>query len=282
MRVLITGATGQLGPWLIEALANAGTFVIPWPGRSHGGIDLRDAAAVAEHFAAAKPDVVVHAAALAKPTDAFKDPPLARAINVDATRTLAQLSAAYRARFIYLSTDMVFNGQQGSYRETDPATPASIYGQTKLEAESIALDSPLALVIRLSLLFGPSKTAKPTLFDEHAAALRAGKTITVFTDEWRTPLSLAAAAKGIATAAHSSAHGLFHLGGPQRVNRAEFAALLAAELHADPALLRPVSRLSIDSPEPRPRDTSLDSTKWHATFPTPPVPLAAAIREAMK
>jgi len=89
----------------------------------------------------------------------------------------------------------------------------------------------------------------------------------MFEDEWRTPLSLLTAAQGLVRVALSDQTGLLHMGGPERMTRLEIGRRLAAFLKADPELLLPVNRNGDSAAEPRPRDTSLDSSRWRTLFP---------------
>ena len=100
---------------------------------------------------------------------------------------------------------------------------------------------------------------------------RSHRPIHLFQDEWRTPLSLPAAAAAIAAAVDSEQTGLLHLGGPDRLSRYEMGRLLAEQIGADPSVLLATSRLKAPG-EPRPRDTSLDSSRWSELFPEVPLP----------
>ena len=111
---------------------------------------------------------------------------------------------------------------------------------------------------------------RPVFFDEQVAALRQGKTITLFEDEWRTPLSLATAARALLALVPADVRGLLHIGGPERLSRLEMGQRLAAYLGVDPARILAASRESMKAAEPRPRDLSLDSSRWRALFPGEP------------
>jgi dTDP-4-dehydrorhamnose reductase len=267
MRCLVTGATGQLGPYLLRQLADHD--VVTWRGSND--VDLRSPEKIEQAFAMARPEVVIHAAAMSTPGSCFKDAAGAHAVNVQATATLARLAP----RIIFLSTDMVYDGSRGRYTEADAPSPTSVYGRTKVEAEQHVASHQRGLTIRLSLLFGPSLTGKPTLLDQQAAAMRRGEPVNLFHDEHRTPLAYEDAARAIVTAAASDLTGLFHLGGPQRLSRVEMGAALADALGAGHASITPCSRLSFTAAEPRPADTSLDSTHFFRTFPHLPRPTFA-------
>src|SRR5947209_20516233 len=111
MRWLLTGASGQLGAYVLRRLRAAGEPVVAWTHTTRGDlfstplvpVDLADPTAA---FAAARPDVVLHAAALARVGDCHRNPELARRVNTDATSRLAELAAAAGARFVFVSTDL--------------------------------------------------------------------------------------------------------------------------------------------------------------------------------
>ena len=278
--ILVTGASGQLGAYLLRELRREDVTVVAWSGTTAGecvgvplrSVDLGDAAAVTHAFRAARPDVVLHAGALARVADCHRDPDRARRVNVEGTAVLAHLAAKSRVRLVYISTDLVFDGEHAPYREDDPVCPHSIYGRTKEEAEAVVLATPRGVVARLSLLFGPSLGARPSFFDEQVTALREARPITLFADEWRTPLDLATAATALLALARSDVTGRLHIGGPERLTRLEMGQRWAAFLGADARSIRVVRRNEVPAPEARPRDTSLDSSRWRALFPAQPWP----------
>ncbi|HEY1376090.1 MAG TPA: sugar nucleotide-binding protein [Gemmataceae bacterium] len=285
MRWLITGASGLLGGYLLRLLGAAGEPVVAWGG-PHAGepvtpMDLADPDAVTAAFRSAKSDVVLHAAALARLGDCHRDPAGARHTNTDGSRLLAELAAEARARMVFVSTDLVFDGGRGNYRETDAPNPLSVYGRTKADAEAAVLAFPRTAVARLSLLFGPTLTGRPSFFDQMLAALRGGPPVALFADEWRTPLALPAAAEALAALARSDVTGLLHVGGPERLSRADMGRLLAEAVGGSPTAFTVTTRAAVPAPEPRPADTSLDSSRWRGLFPALPWPTYRAALATM-
>jgi dTDP-4-dehydrorhamnose reductase len=279
-RYLVTGASGQLGSYLLRELLRREASVVGWSGTRMGecfGVPLRpvnlgDRGSLAAAFRDVRPDVVLHAGAMARVADCLRDPNLAHQVNTLGTASLAEMAAESAARLVYVSTDLVFDGQQGDYREEDVPAPVSVYGKTKLAAEEAVLAISGHLAVRVSLLFGPSLVGRPTFFDEQRTALRTGKPVTLFIDEWRTPLSLITAARALVSLADSDYSGLVHLGGPERLSRWEMGRRLAAYLRADPSSLVATERDRQSGAEPRPRDTSLNSSRWRSWFPGEPWP----------
>jgi dTDP-4-dehydrorhamnose reductase len=264
MRVVVTGASGQLGAYAVEALARAGHEVIAWShreptpiaGHPARPVELTDAEATRAALDEARPEAVLHLAAIASYEAVFRDPERGERVNVGATATLADRCARLGARLVMTSTDAVFDGERGWYREEDEARPVLAYGRTKLAAERIVLAAPGALVVRLSLLYGPSRCGRDGFFDRSIAALRAGEPRAFFLDEFRTPLHLADAATALAGLLEMKAAGIVHAGGPERLSRFELMRRAANVLGIDPALVRGNRRADVPSSEPRPADTA--------------------------
>ena len=150
MRILITGANGQLGYELQQVLHDHQLTLLDVPQ-----FDLTKPG-VEETIAAAKPDVVIHAAAYTDVDGAEHEPGRAMAVNVAGTERVAKGAAVAGARLLCLSTDYVFDGRQGvPYRETDRPNPLNVYGRSKYEGEQRALARcPNTLVIRTAWLYG--------------------------------------------------------------------------------------------------------------------------------
>jgi dTDP-4-dehydrorhamnose reductase len=267
MRWLVTGASGTLGGYLLRALRSES--VVAWSGSTRNPpfipIDLADSEAVAAGIRAAKPDIIVHAGAMARVDACFADPERARQINTNATKLLCDLSG--NARVVYVSTDLVFDGECAPYTERDRPSPLSVYGRSKAEAEPAVLATSSGVVARVSLMFGPNLNGRRGFFDNLLDALRTGRPLTLFEDEWRTPLYLMTAAMMIVTLARSDFAGLIHLGGPERLSRLEMGQRLARVFQLSDSSLVTAQRNATPGAEPRPRDVSLDSGVWRSVFP---------------
>ena len=290
MTWLITGASGHLGRHLLRRLHQDPYPVVAWTGRREGAfagvtfrpVDLSKRDQVAGAFADASPSVVIHAAAVSQVADCHNNPTLARRVNVDATLLLGDLCAATQTRLVLISTDLVFDGKQGFYRETDSPKPISVYGETKHRAEQVLLASGRHAVARVSLLYGPALGAPAGFFEQQVRSLREGRRLPLFSDEWRTPLDIRAAATALVRLAASDFSGVLHIGGPQRLSRLEMGQQLASILDLDDQALIPTLRDHLESPEPRPRDVSLDSSEWRQLFPELPWPDWNTAVESMK
>jgi dTDP-4-dehydrorhamnose reductase len=275
MRFLLTGASGQLGGHVAERLGTGGPELSAWSGSERGEragvalrpVDLADLGAVERALGEDDPAVVIHAAAVSSIEAVRLDPARARAVNVTATQFLAAWCARHGRRMVYTSTDLVFDGRNGRYREDDSPGPVMAYGLTKLEAEAAVLEVPGGVVARMSLMFGPACGGQATYVDRMVAALRRGEPQTFFEDEFRSPLDLATAADVLVRLGASDVAGLVHVGGAERLSRFDLARRIAAALGLDPALVRANRQGDVTFPEPRPADVSLDTTRLLSLLP---------------
>ena len=275
MRILITGASGQLGAYLIDEAHRRGHEPLAWSGTDAGArsgvplrpIDLTDRRAVERSLDEARPDLIIHAAALSSADAVRLDPGRAEQVNVEATRTLAGWSEHHERRLVFTSTDLVFDGSKPWNREDDPARPLLAYGRTKLDAEAAVLSSPAGLVARLPLLFGPSRSGRPDFITRAVDALRNGEPRAFFVDEFRTPLDFATAAHLLVRLGEVGASGLVHVAGAERVSRFDLMRRGARALGLDPGLIREGRMADVAWPEPRPVDVSLATDRLMAILP---------------
>ncbi len=289
-RILITGASGFLGGWLV-ATASHRFEVHAVHRRSHfaeaPGVwhqcDLTDRSRVHELVREIRPDVVVHAAAEANLDWCEAHREQAYAANVVATRILAQSSAAVAARLIYVSSDMVFDGVKGNYAEDDPVNPISYYGHTKVEAERAVVECARNYVIvRMALMFGDPMYGGSSFSVWLEQEMRRGSRVRLFTDQFRTPIWVGTAAAAILELADSPFVGILHLGGTERIDRFSFGRVLAGELGLDDRLLEPAQLGSVPLLAPRPQDLSLRVDRARSVLRTPLQDVRAGLKELVR
>ena len=278
----ITGANGLIGNYLIQtaprfapdwrvlAIVRDGNMPsLPYVGRDavsatpipSGNVrrlDLTDFVAVRREFQKDQPQLVIHCAAMTVVADAEKNPALARRVNVETTRLLAELAAD--AQFVFFSSDLVFDGRKGNYVETDTANPLHVYGETKLAAEQIVLKNPRHLVVRTSLNAGVSRAGDRSFNEQLRLALLAGPGMTLFTDEFRCPIPAVETARAVWELANKSCAGLFHVAGAKRLSRWQIGQLLVKRRPELASRIKPGSARDFPGP-PRALDTSLDISK---------------------
>ena len=263
----VTGAGGLIGSHLVQA---AVPFAPGWrvTGLGRRDVDLTDCQTVSRMFREQRPRLIIHCAAMSRSPDCQRDPQRARQQNVEVTRMLTDLAA--EAAFVFLSSDLVFDGRRGHYGESDRVNPLSVYAATKAEAETIVLANSHHLVIRTSLNAGPSPTGDRGLDEQLLAAWRTGATLNLFKDEFRCPIPAAMTARAIWELVQSGATGLFHVAGSERLSRWEIGNLLV-RLHPDFKHLIQPGSLKDYAGAARSPDTSLNCAKAQAKlgFPLP-------------
>lgn len=294
--LLITGATGFLGQHLI-ALARkrwrvVGTFHRTrredaerlLAGIDSGRIDLTEYQDVRGMLDAVRPKAVIHTAALADPNYCQEHPDESQRVNLQATINLAGLCGDKGIPFVFTSTDLVFGGSRAPYKEDDPVAPVNLYGEHKALAEQAALGRyGEAAICRMPLMFGFSSNGRVPFFQRMAGEFRAGRQMTLFADELRTPISGAVAAAGLLLVAGSGLEdesinprereritGMLHLGGRERISRYEMGLQMLHILGLPPVLAEPVSFRDVPSVAVRAADVSLESSRAYALGYNPP------------
>ena len=265
--VLVTGAGGQLGTFIVRAFADCG--VLPM---TRAAFDITDPEAVREVVADAAPAVIINCAAFNDVDAAQEAPTEALAANAFAVRSLARAAEAAGATLVHYSTDFVFDGTAAApYDESSPPQPRSTYSVSKLLGEWFALDAPGAFVLRVESLFGCSdewRGRRGTL-DKIAERLRSGEEQVVFIDRVVSPSYLpdvAAATRHLVEVAHP---GLYHVVNGGQATWFEVATETARALGVVPRL-RPITMDQVATRAMRPQYCALSNRKLASTgFPMP-------------
>ncbi|HSU52616.1 MAG TPA: SDR family oxidoreductase [Candidatus Dormibacteraeota bacterium] len=260
--VWVTGAGGLIGSYLLQA---APQYASQWRvrGLTHAELDLADFPKVRDRFQVERPEVIIHCAALSKSPECQKNPGLARKLNVEVSRVLAEL--ALDIALLFFSTDLVFDGKRGNYEEQDLPNPLSVYGETKAEAESLVLANPRHTVVRTSLNYGISPSGDRAFNELMAQQWTRGQTTRLFSDEFRSPIAAEVTARAIWELIGEKRTGLFHVAGSERLSRWEIGNLIATRYRGAAPRIEATSIRDYQG-EPRPADTSLNSAKAQAVL----------------
>ncbi len=276
MRVLITGAGGQLGHDLVAAFADDRYEVT---ATTHASMDLAQRDAVLSTIVAAEPDVIIHGAAWTAVDACESDPDRAFAVNGFGTRNVAEGARRTGAHVVYISTDYVFDGTKvAPYREWDDPAPRSVYGASKLAGER-ELDAGSAIV-RTGWVCGVHgnnfvKTML-RLADER-------DTWGVVDDQRGCPSFTADLAVAIKRLAVGRLPGVFHLSNQGPTTWYGFACAILEAAGHDPARITPITTADYPTPAARPANSVLDNGAWRLAGFEPldewHAPLARMIKE---
>ncbi len=269
-KVMITGASGSVGWVLSKALAGRcevfGTYAshpnVP-EGVTGLKADLCDQWAMKEHLELYQPDIIVHLAAITQPDRCEQNPQLAFRVNFEATSEIARVAGTIGARLVYASSDLVFDGAKGSYTEEEVPRPLSIYGMSKLRAEEAALGLlDGTLVVRSSLMYGFGSPVSKTFLSRVLENLEQGEKMQLFTDQLRNPILIDDLAGAVIIAIEKDLSGIYHIGGPEIVNRHEFGRKVCRIFGYDEALLVPINMRDFPYDAKRPLDSTLNTGKY--------------------
>ncbi len=247
MRVMITGARGLLGLNLALQAAERHTVI----GvdkidilRPHSfemrQIDLLSPDAAARALDEVQPQWVIHCAALANVDACEEQPELARRLNAELPGQLATETARRGVRLVHLSTDAVFDGVVGDYKEGDPTNPLSHYARTKLEGEQAVLAAdPEAIVARVNF-FGWSQSGNRSLAEFFFYNLSQSAPVNGFADVYFCPLLANHLAEVLLEMLAKGLHGLYHVVSPEKLSKYDFGVRLAHTFGLDAGLITPI------------------------------------------
>jgi dTDP-4-dehydrorhamnose reductase len=244
-------------------------------------VELTDDAALARLLDSTRPEGVVHAAAIGRANRCEERPDEAHRVNAVLPGTLGRLCRERGLRLVALSTDLVFGGDRAFSREDDAPAPLSVYGRTKHAGEDAALAAcPAAAVARVALTLGRGHGARGTSSESVAWALRAGREVRLFTDEYRTPVDPDSLADAVVRLLERGGSGRFHLGGPERLSRHALGLRVARVFGLSSDGILPALQAEHAGPDPRAADVSLDSTRARRELGWEPRAIDEAIRQS--
>lgn len=264
MKILITGASGFLGGFLLDAAQHHQVLGIVNTNKivhSHAALmqlNLTDRDVLYPVLKEWQPQCIIHAAAHSNIDACEKDPQMAEAINVNSTHFLAEWAQQYHARLIFVSSDMVFDGENGPYTESAPTSPLSVYGKTKVQSEQIVLGIENSVVVRSALEFGLPAHGGSSFLVWMQHRLEKRECVPLYTDQFRSPVWGRNLAEMIVELVNHDFSGILNGGGANRIDRLTFGKQVCDIAGFDAGLLSPASMKDAQASAPRPRDVSLD------------------------
>jgi dTDP-4-dehydrorhamnose reductase len=266
-KILITGANGLLGQKLIHLLNQQPVdFLATGRGANrlqslanipYAEMDITKPAQIKAVMADYQPDVVIHTAAMTQVDDCETQREACWDMNVNAVAYLIEACQINRTFLLHLSTDFIFDGKAGPYDETAEAKPLSYYGESKLAAENLVIQSSIPWAIaRTVLVYGITEAmSRSNIILWVKKSLSEGKTIQVVDDQWRTPTLAEDLAKGCWLIAQKEAQGIFNISGKDFLTPYEMAIQTAEYFKLDQSLIIRTDGSQFSQPAQRPPRT---------------------------
>jgi dTDP-4-dehydrorhamnose reductase len=273
-RIVVTGASGQLGTDLGEVLAGRQLTLL-----AHSTLDITDISAVLE--ATENADVIINAAAFTAVEKAERDPERAFAVNAIGAKNIATAAKVADARLVQVSTDYVFDGKSPSpYAEGAPLSPISQYGRSKAEGERLATEENpgKTLIVRTAWLYG---RVGPNFAQSILRQLNANETVRVVNDQIGQPTWSRDLARQIGTLIDSNvSSGIFHATNSGEASWYDFARAIARESGFDPDRVESKSTTVLDGNATRPIHSVLAHGGWEKIGIAPMRSWHDALRDA--
>ncbi|MGV3639979.1 MAG: SDR family oxidoreductase [Adhaeribacter sp.] len=274
-RVLITGSNGLLGQKLAQLLVHNADIELIATSRGDNklsqilpelhfiSLDVTDPWQVDKVIAVERPTHIIHTAAMTQVDDCEEDQAACWRLNVEAVAHLVAACERYQVHLIHLSTDFIFDGEQGPYQEDAPAHPLSYYGESKLAAEKLVLASTCAwTIVRTVLVYGVVYDyGRSNIVLWVKKSLEAGKSIQVVNDQWRTPTLAEDLAMGCWLVVEHDAQGIYHLSGKEMLTPYQMALQVAEYFALDASLIRKADAATFSQKARRPLRTGFDIGK---------------------
>lgn len=241
-------------------------------------LDITDKELVLNTITMVHPDIILHASAITDVDLCERDKDLAFRVNILGTKNVVDAAKNLGAYIVYVSTDYVFSGDKGQYREDDETNPVNYYGQSKLEGEKIVSLSGLNHIIaRTSVIYGTKPaTGKVNFALWILEKLKKKEKISVLVDQFVSPTLNTNLANIILEAAEKNLTGIYHVAGATRISRYNFALKLAETFNLDSDLIKQATMNEMSWIAKRPKDSSLNVDKARLSFINKPLEIEGA------
>ena len=282
MKTLVIGGSGLVGQYLLRELGALGEVKGTFHSQKQEGLielDLTQTRKIEELIHGLRPQTVLLAAALTNVDACEEDETRSYQINVDGLRQVAQMAKEIDAQLVYFSTDYVFDGTAGPYREEAAPHPINVYGRHKLAAENFIRENvPRHLIVRTSGVYGWERAGKNFVL-QLLHRLRARQRAKVFTDQWGTPTYARDLAEAVRALVETGANGLFHVAGADFVSRLELGQAVARTFGLEGQLLEGVTSAEIAQKAKRPLRGGLRTEKLAVAIGQPARRLAESLAQ---
>ena len=266
LKFLVTGSAGLVGQQVVKDLSKSNqVFSCYNESKPEYGdsvkMDLKNYEMISSVLTEIKPDVVIHLGAMTGVDLCEKEKTSASEINTKATEIIAKECSKLNSFLVYVSTDYVFDGNFGMYKEDDVANPLGFYGKSKLEGEKAVQNfSTNWCIARTSTPFGlhPTKKSFPMWVIEN---LQKQKQIDVLTDQFTSPTYVPNLSRMLIEISERRITGIIHAAGASKISRYQMASMVSDKLNLDGTLLKQISMNKMKWVAQRPKDSSLDVSR---------------------
>lgn len=292
MRILITGSNGLLGQKIVkQCLKNKIEFIATSKGENRNPdcpddryvpMDICNKLEINNVFQAVYPTHVIHTAAITNVDYCELNPEECREVNVQATRYLFDVSKQYQSHFELLSTDFVFDGEKGMYKETDNVHPLSIYAASKVDAEKILLESDYKnwSVARTIIVYGTANNlSRSNIILWAIDALQKQQPMNIINDQFRMPTWADDLAWGCLEICRRNKTGIFHLCGPELLSIYQIVERVAGYLNASMDHVKMIDSSTLNQPAKRPPRTGFDFSKSRKELDYNPKTIEETLKE---
>ncbi len=262
-RIVITGASGLIGWQLYNRLKKDYPVVGSYNTSAKPGLvplQLLDQRAVDRFVQKTKPEVLLHLVALTDVDRCEREPALAQAVHVDGTEHLVQAVRKTDCRFIYFSTDFVFDGTKGNYSETDKTNPINVYGSTKLEAEKLVQSLKQHVIVRTTTPYSDQSESKKFV-GSLIEKLHRSETVFAFDDLIRSPTLVENLVECTAKLLSKEYNGILNIAGSTSLSMFDAAMEVARIFSFDQSLVKKSSSSTAKLDAKRPLNTGLNVSK---------------------
>ncbi len=270
-RILIFGSNGMLGQRLVEfystfknveILSSSVEEMSFFTEINYKQIELREKSQIIQIINEFQPQVVINVAAFTNVDLSETQRELAYQINTEAVKIIAIFCKKIDAHFIHISTDYVFDGENGPYSETDLTNPIGYYGETKLESErEIQKSEVKSTIIRTNVLYGTAKFGRPDFVKWVVQSLKSGKEINIVADQIGNPTFLDDLVQAIYLAENKQVNGLFNIGGKEFLSRYDFTLKIADFFNLSKEKINKITTESLNQIAKRPLKSGLKIEK---------------------
>jgi len=268
-KILITGSNGLLGQKLAHLLIHNAEIDLIATSRGENklkqllpelnfiALDVTDEQQVNRVISSEKPTHIIHTAAMTQVDECELNPEICWRLNVDAVKYLVQACKKNNCYFLHLSTDFIFDGAAGPYREEDQPNPISYYGKSKLAAEEIVQKSSCSwAIVRTVLVYGVAHDyGRTNIVLWVKNSLEAKKTIQVVNDQFRTPTLAEDLALGCWLVVDAEVQGIYNISGQEGLTPYEMALQIADYFNLDKNFIQKVDASTFSQPAQRPPRT---------------------------